>query len=140
MKKTFSFKVMVLFLVLGMAVALHGCGGESDSVSDNNEAEAETVENEDNEGTESNEPIVFKFGHANSEEDNFHKGLLSFKEGVEERTNGEIVIETYPNGQLGENAEVLEQVRLGGNMMTQFSAGTAGEYVPDFDILIAPFL
>lgn len=133
MVKLFGSKIISFLFVFTLIAVLSGCGGESEPSDD-------TVDEANEQENTSDEPIVFQFGHMNTEEDNIHKGLLSFKEAVEERTNGEIQIDIFPNGQLGENTEVLEQVRLGGNMMTQFSVGSLGEYVPNFDILLGPFL
>lgn len=120
---------LLLLMILSVCFILIGCNSTSG-----------TSTSEDSEEGEKGNSVVLKFGHANSEQDNFHKGLLSFKEAVEERTNDEVIIELYPNAQLGENAEVLEQVRMGGNLMTQFSAGSLADYVPNFSILLGPFL
>lgn len=126
--KALWFSVMCLFILL----LASGCGSSNENASNSGQGG----------GTSdgSSEPITIKVGHMNSETHSFHKGMLAFKEGVESRTNNEVTIEIYPNGQLGENKEVLEQARLGGNVIAQFSVGTLGEYVPDYGILLGPYL
>jgi tripartite ATP-independent transporter DctP family solute receptor len=89
---------------------------------------------------ELNNPFVIKFGHMNSIEDNVHKAGLMIKENVENKTNGAFKIEIFPSGQLGENKEVLEQARLGGNIMGQVGLGNIEEYIPNFGIFLGPFL
>ena len=86
------------------------------------------------------EPIVIKFGHMNSPEDKVHKAAEMIKAGLAERTNGAVVIEIFPSGQLGENKEVLEQARLGSNIMGQFGLGHLEEYVHDYSIFLHPFM
>ena len=42
-----------------------------------------------------------------------YQGLLRFKEIVEERTDGEILVETYHSGQLGDDRSMMEALQLG---------------------------
>ena len=59
---------------------------------------------------------------------------------VEERTGGEIVIRVYPDGELGEEVSVFEQVQIGGVDMARASVGTLGQFFPQAGVLQLPYL
>lgn len=59
---------------------------------------------------------------------------------VKERTGGKIIIRIYPNGELGDENSVMEQVQFGGVDFTRVSLGTLSEVVPEFEILQLPYL
>lgn len=86
-------------------------------------------------------PIVAKFSHAMSASTPYQRGALKFKELVEERTNGQIKIEVYPNSQLGADREILESLQLG---TVEFAANSSGllkqAFGIDSDVFCLPFL
>ncbi len=63
-----------------------------------------------------------------------------FAQLVEKRTQGNICIRVYDNGELGDENSVLEQVQFGGIDFTRVSMGTLSEYYPDVEILQLPYL
>src|SRR3546814_18578993 len=67
-------------------------------------------------------------------------GAMAMAKAVEERTKGEVRIEVYPSGQLGENAQITEQISLGGELIGQVGVGTLADFVPDYSIIFYPFL
>ena len=58
-------------------------------------------------------PIVMKIGHAQPVTHPRHDSLLKFKELVERRTGGQIVVDIYPAGQLGDEESMLDATKLG---------------------------
>lgn len=84
--------------------------------------------------------ISLRFGHMNSTEHVVHKGAEMMKQGIEERTDGAVTIDLFPNAQLGENAQVTEQIAFGADYMAQVGAGHLADHVPDYNILLGPFL
>jgi len=62
---------------------------------------------------ESNNETVLRLGHNMNEAHTVHEALVSFSEKVNSRTDGRIQIEIYPNGQLGTETEMLEQMQAG---------------------------
>ncbi|MBY6110870.1 DctP family TRAP transporter solute-binding subunit [Halomonas sp. DP1Y21-3] len=62
-----------------------------------------------------------------------------FKQLVETATNGEIQIEIFPAGQLGEDANVINQVGQGIVQSTISSAGGVAEHYPRIGIFDIPF-
>ena len=89
-------------------------------------------------GEESTEPIVCKIAHSGTEKIPRHIGFLRFKEIVEEKTDGAIKVEIYPNGQLGTEAQITEQVKLGTIQAT--ITGSFEQIAPELLIYTMPFL
>lgn len=63
-----------------------------------------------------------------------------FKKYVEEKSNGQIILELYPNGVLGGDRQVIEAVQLGTVHMTIPLAGVLSGFEPKFQLLDVPFL
>ena len=51
---------------------------------------------------------TLQIGHAQPETNPRHISLLAFKEMVEDKTNGGIIVEIFPAGQLGNEEEMVE--------------------------------
>jgi tripartite ATP-independent transporter DctP family solute receptor len=83
---------------------------------------------------------VIRFAHMNSPTHFVNSGAEAMAEGIAARTDGAVTVELFPSGQLGENAQIVEQITLGSEMMGQVGPGTLADYVPDFDIIVYPFL
>nr|WP_281381454.1 DctP family TRAP transporter solute-binding subunit [Geomicrobium halophilum] len=60
----------------------------------------------------------------------------AFKEMVEDRTNGEVVVEVYPVGQLGDAPEQAEQLQMGGVDLAIASPGNTGTIVPENQLFL----
>jgi len=56
---------------------------------------------------------TLKLAHTQSTTDTHHQAALYFADEVKKRTNGEVVISVHPSGELGNDAAMLEGVRLG---------------------------
>jgi len=63
-----------------------------------------------------------------------------FADEVRERTDGRIDIDVFPDSQLGEEADVLEQVQLGAIEMTRTSASPISEFVEDWGVFSLPYI
>jgi tripartite ATP-independent transporter DctP family solute receptor len=149
-KKMKQFKLIAVVLCICIVLlSTIGCQktdttdvpGDASDVSDDTVSDDDQDDSQASDDTAaSGEVVTIKFAHMNSPEDNVQKAAEKIKEGVESRTNGQVVIELYPSGQLGENKEVLEQARLGDNTMGQFGVGHLEEYVHNYSIFLYPFL
>src|SRR6185369_7169154 len=62
-------------------------------------------------------PIVIKFSHVVAPDTPKGKGALRFKELAEQRTNGKVKVEVYPNSQLYKDKEEMEALQLGSVQM-----------------------
>ena len=89
-------KAISMLLVMGLSAGLlAGCGAKS--VSGSEEATAEN-------------PMVLTLSHGLSETHTVHIAMEEFAEKVEERTDGRIKVEIFPNAQLGSETESMEQL------------------------------
>ncbi|QEN09962.1 TRAP transporter substrate-binding protein [Oceanispirochaeta crateris] len=79
-----------------------------------------------------------KIGHSFPVNTSRHESLLSFKENVEAKSNGAIVVELYPSGQLGTEMEMLEAVKL--NALEGLRCGPFEDAAPELLIYTMPFL
>lgn len=81
-----------------------------------------------------------KLAHNLAEDHAVHIQLLAFADAVREKTGGEINIEIVPNGTLGSEGAVLEQVGYGMVEMTKVSASTLGNFAPEWNALSVPYV
>lgn len=83
---------------------------------------------------------VIRFAHMNGPTHFVHTEATALAERVAERSGGEIRIEVFPSGQLGESAQIVEQMAFGADVMGQVQVGNLADYVPDFSIIVYPFM
>jgi C4-dicarboxylate-binding protein DctP len=115
-------KVLALLLSTLMIMSVFaGCSGVKDEPAEEVQAEEVAVEatkepevaEEKEEVVEVVEPIIMKFGHAHPADSPRDESVLYFKEMLEEKSDGRIIVEVYPAGQLGTEPEMVESVKLG---------------------------
>lgn len=83
--------------------------------------------------------MVLKFGHYANADHAGNKSAQMFADGVASRTNGEVTVEIYPNNELGNPPEVLEQNVLGVVDMSLPSQGQLAKYSQKFGCVMLPF-
>ncbi len=132
-------KVIALFLTLAMIFALAACGSQSpsstsDSGSANDPAEAPAEE------AASDDVIVLQAGHVLTEDSGYHQGLLRWAELVNERTDGHIKIEVYPNSTLGNERDMIEAVQMGMLDITIPNHAPMTNFTDAFNVFDLPFL
>lgn len=81
-----------------------------------------------------------KLSHAANENHPFHLGVVKFVELVDQKTEGRVKITIFPNRQLGEERENLENVINETLDMALVSTPVISTYTPVFDALQLPFL
>jgi tripartite ATP-independent transporter DctP family solute receptor len=85
-------------------------------------------------------PIKLRLGHPHPEVDSWHKAGLRFAEMVKDKTNGEIIVEVYPNGALGNDQTMIAATRGG----TLDICLTGNPYftglAPELNVLDLPYL
>lgn len=82
---------------------------------------------------------VLRLSHFAAETHPGHIAAKQFKENVEKRTNGEIVVELYPANELGAPPEQLEQTVLGIIDMNLPTQGALDKYEKAFGTVMTPF-
>ncbi len=118
MKKGFYLVALMMVLVLSLAA----CGGNSDTPATTDE------------GT------IIKVGHVEPEDRSTHRALLEFKSEVEEKTDGAVKVELYPNGALGGDVQLTESVAMGTLDAALPSTSVLTTYSSEFGILDMPYL
>jgi len=85
---------------------------------------------------------VMRIGHLNPESPfESHSGAMTavFKALVETGTNGAVTVELYPDGQLGQDSDVIQQVRDGIVESAISSAGGIAQHYPLVGVFDVPF-
>lgn len=81
-----------------------------------------------------------RFAHMNSPSHFVNTAGEAMAKAIQERTDGAVTVDMFPSGQLGENSQITEQITLGGNLIGQVGVGTIANYVPDFSVIVFPFM
>ena len=87
-----------------------------------------------------NGTVHLTFGHGQTEGHPYHKAALYFKEQVEKKTNGRVIVDIQPNGNLGDEREMTEGLQLGTIDITVAVAATLSGFDSDMDVLNFPYL
>ncbi|MFD2706214.1 TRAP transporter substrate-binding protein [Salibacterium lacus] len=87
----------------------------------------------------SGEEQNLRLAHNLGEDHPVHQGLVDFKERVEENADN-MSVEIFPNGTLGSENEVLEQVQNGGIDMTKVSAGALENFASEYAVFSLPYI
>ncbi|MBP7495680.1 MAG: TRAP transporter substrate-binding protein [Spirochaetales bacterium] len=69
-----------------------------------------------------------------------HKALVFFADKMAERTQGDVKVTLFPAGQLGQEKDYIEGVKIGSIELTKVSAGPMGQYAPTLQVLSLPFI
>ena len=119
-------KAISILLVMGLSAGLlAGCGAKS--VSGSEEATAEN-------------PMVLTLSHGLSETHTVHIAMEEFAEKVEERTDGRIKVEIFPNAQLGSETESMEQLTAGVIAMTKVASPILATYEEGYNTFGLPYI
>ena len=84
--------------------------------------------------------ITLKLGHTNVTGSIQDMAVQKLRDLLEEKTDGKATIEIFPNGQIGDEAQLVEGVLLGTVEMAMTSNSLLSNHVTDFRVLDMPFL
>ncbi len=91
--------------------------------------------------THAEQPIGIKFSHVVAQDTPKGKAAEYFKKLAEERTNGRVKVEVYPNSQLYKDKEELEALQLGAVQMLAPSLAKFGPLgAREFEVFDLPYL
>ncbi|MBL4644977.1 MAG: TRAP transporter substrate-binding protein DctP [Rhizobiales bacterium] len=82
----------------------------------------------------------FRLGHPLQPTDATQTAMVSFADGVRERTDGRVEIEVFPSDQLGAQKDVGEMLVQGASVIQFTDFLFLAQWVPDTAVLQAPFL
>ena len=123
-------KFIAMLLCFAMVLSMTACGGKT-----------EETEGPEQQGQQTSEgTVTLKAAHSVAETHPYHLGLIRFKELVEERTNGAVVVELYSNAVLGDERACIEGLQMGTLDIAVSSTGPLGNFKKDFLVLDLPYL
>ncbi|WP_462406392.1 DctP family TRAP transporter solute-binding subunit [Gracilibacillus sp. Marseille-QA3620] len=125
-----NFIITAILIITALTIYLgvkHGFGEEASLPADHEQ-----------EGL--NDQIVINFSHVVAE--NTPKGLTAakFAELVEEKTNGAVQVEVYPNSMLYSDGEELNALQNGDIQMIAPSFSKVTDWIPEWQVLDLPYL
>lgn len=85
-------------------------------------------------------PVTLRLAHVVNEQDGFHIAATKFEELVEERTEGKVSIEIFPNASLGDERTLLEGMQIGTVDMGVITNGPVANFVEEMAVFELPFL
>lgn len=99
-----------------------------------------TNESEDSDNGDKEEVIAFDVGHTLSPGSPRDETVLKFKEVLEEKSDGQMTINNFPQSQLGGEVEMQEAVQSGNQDIAFTSSSTLANISEEFSILDLPYL
>lgn len=124
-----------------MSMSLCACGGSKPAATTaapaggNSETTAAASS-----GTVAEVKLGIGYTTAANDDDPYHITALTFKNYVEEKTGGRIVVEEYPSSQLGSEPEMWEGMQTGTCDMAVMTNAYVSSYVPANGSLDLPFI
>lgn len=106
-----------------------GCGKDQTGSSSNS-----------GDGSSSDETFVLQAGHSLPDDHPYHLGFLEMADNIEERTDGRVKIEVFPNSEIGAERELTEGMTLGTVDFVVSSTAPVTNFVPELEVLDVPFV
>lgn len=117
-------KILSVLLISLLVFTLAGCGKTGESADSGNSVET----------------IVIKAAHVEPEDRAIHQALVKFGEYIAEKSDGVLQLEIFPNGELGDDSEVVESISLGTIQMTVPGSALFTSYDEKFAVMNLPYL
>jgi tripartite ATP-independent transporter DctP family solute receptor len=83
---------------------------------------------------------VLKLGHSLDNSHPVHKGMEFMAKRLAELSGGSMQIQIFPNEQLGNETEAIEQVQRGALAMTKTSTGPLESFLPEMAVFSVPYI
>ncbi|SFD40947.1 tripartite ATP-independent transporter solute receptor, DctP family [Lentibacillus persicus] len=123
----------LFYFLIGLALlVVAACSGGDSESGDAAESSGDT--------NDSGETISIQAAHVVSTETTQHEAFLEFKDLVEERSDGRIEVEIYPDGQLGGEREMIESTQAGNIQMSSPSVGVLANFSSALEVFDFPFI
>lgn len=84
--------------------------------------------------------VTLKLAHNLDQAHVVHKAADYFVKDLKKRSNGEVVIRIYPNGQMGSPRENLEMLQNNALDMTKVNSSELESFIPEFAVFNLPYL
>ncbi|MGM0986104.1 MAG: TRAP transporter substrate-binding protein [Pseudomonadota bacterium] len=86
------------------------------------------------------DPVTLRLAHVVNEQDGFHIAAEKFEELVEERSDGKVNVDLYPNASLGDERTLLEGMQIGTVDMGVITNGPVANFLEEMAVFELPFL
>ncbi|NHE56019.1 TRAP transporter substrate-binding protein [Cyclobacterium sp. GBPx2] len=83
---------------------------------------------------------ILKLGHGLDTSHPVHEAMLYLAEKAKEKSDGKMIVQVYPNQQLGTERELVELLQIGSLSMTKVSTAAMEGFAPEIKILGQPYL
>ena len=83
---------------------------------------------------------TLKLGSVLAPTDPLQVAAEGFRKSVAERTGGKVEVQLFPSSQLGDTQDMMDQAAAGANVGTFVEASRVSVFVPEFNVLIAPYV
>lgn len=84
--------------------------------------------------------MEISYGHGFMPETPHHKAVLKFKELVEKKSDGKIIVNIFPSGQLGSAKEMFEGLQIGTQEIALLPTARISGFNPKLQLFDLPFL
>lgn len=135
-------KITALLVGASLVMSLTACGGNTTENAQSTApapAATESASEDTLMGSEA-ATVRFKVGTTTAPEGHYVKGLIEMQSLLEEYSDGTMTLDIYPNSQLGNERDMMENVGMGVQEMCLVSTGPIPNFVPDFAVLDLPYL
>ena len=85
-------------------------------------------------------PVTLRLAHVTNEQDAYQMAATKFQELVQERSEGAITVEVFPNATLGDERTLLEGMQIGTVDMGVITNGPVANFLEDMAVFELPFL
>lgn len=89
---------------------------------------------------DSGDTIILKLSHGLEPTHPVHKGMVMMSQRLLELSGGSVKLEIYPSGQLGSEAENLNQIQNGGLDMAKVSTAPLEGFIPEMTVFSIPYI
>jgi tripartite ATP-independent transporter DctP family solute receptor len=90
--------------------------------------------------TEPRDEKIIRMGYVSGPTELLHSAAKEFADRVAEQSGGKLRVKLYPSGQLGDDRETVEGLRLRSIDMTVMGCAFIGWYAPEYGMTEAPFV
>ena len=133
-------RILTAVLALALGLSLAACGEGGGNASQPSAAPATGGSGAATPAPAEGQTYTIKLCHEQVDGDPIDDGCDKWAELVAEKTGGAVTIEVYPNSQLGAKADLIEMALMGKNVCTIADGSYLMDYVPDFGVVMGPFL
>ncbi|MFZ4453074.1 C4-dicarboxylate TRAP transporter substrate-binding protein [Salibacterium aidingense] len=139
--KSRGLNLFVYLMVVSIFIVGCGNSGEEGTASSSensksDQTESEAVTNEDGD----QEQYEIKLGTVFGDAEPVNEYAREAAERINEKTDGAVTIEVYPDSTLGSNVDTFEQIQSGAAVIGHGDPGYYQEWVPDIGVLQGPYL